>query len=181
MSKFYCKPFSLIFMVTLTMLALVTSATSQGHTCPMMQQHQEHQDHHAAVNERGDKAMGFAHDKTTHHFTLLKDGGAIAVSANDAQDQASREQIQMHLTHIAKAFTEGDFNLPMFIHDQTPPGVTVMKARKAHITYQYEKQDQGARVRISTTDKQALAAIHEFLRFQIKDHETGDSLEVSKK
>ena len=179
MNKYYRKPFSLIFMVTLIVISCAANVSSQGHTCPMMQQHQDHKDHHANVNERGDKAMGFAHEKTTHHFTLLKDGGAIEVLANAAQDTESREQIQMHLTHIAKAFTEGDFNLPMFIHDQTPPGVEVMKARRAKISYKYEEREHGARVRISTTDKQALAAIHDFLRFQISDHQTGDSSEIS--
>jgi hypothetical protein len=29
-------------------------------------------------------------------------------------------------------------------------------------------------------DAQALAAIHRFLRFQIQDHQTGDSLEVQR-
>jgi hypothetical protein len=181
MNKIFRKPFSRIFIVTLIMISFAANAPSQAHSCPMMQQHKDHKDHHAGVNERGDKAMGFSHEKTTHHFTLLKDGGAIEVLANADKDSASREQIQMHLGHIAKAFADGDFNLPMFIHDQTPPGVEVMKTRKAKISYQYEERDNGARVRISTTDKQALAAIHDFLRFQIKDHQTGDSLEVSNK
>ncbi|MEW6126780.1 MAG: hypothetical protein AB1757_07055 [Acidobacteriota bacterium] len=168
----------LIFILTLTAIAFGAGVPSQGHSCPMMQQHQNH---HAGVNERGDKAMGFSHEKSTHHFILLKNGGVIEVSANRVEDSESLGQIQMHLTHIAKAFAEGDFNLPMFIHDQTPPGVEVMKARKAAIHYQYEKFEQGARVRITTGDKQALAAIHDFLRFQIKDHQTGDSLKISDK
>src|ERR1044072_5883226 len=70
MNKYYRKPFSLIFMVTLIVISCAANVSSQGHTCPMMQQHQDHKDHHANVNERGDKAMGFAHEKTTHHFTL---------------------------------------------------------------------------------------------------------------
>ena len=37
---------------------------------------------------------------------------------------------------------------------------------------------QGARVRMSTRNPEALNAIYEFLRFQIKEHKTGDSLEV---
>jgi len=27
--------------------------------------------------------MGFSHEKTTHHFQLYKDGGAIQVTVND--------------------------------------------------------------------------------------------------
>lgn len=134
--------------------------------------------HHAAVDSRGDAVMGFDHDKTTHHFTLTPDGGVIAVSANDANDAASRDAIRGHLGHIAKMFAAGDFQAPMLIHGKTPPGVPVMKARKSAIRYVYETTPAGASVVISTADAKSLAAIHEFLRFQIEDHGTGDSLEV---
>ena len=132
--------------------------------------------HHDAVNKRGDHAMGFSHETTTHHFLLRSDGGVIDVSANDAKDTASRDQIRMHLGHIAKAFAAGDFQLPMFIHDQNPPGVEVMKRNAAEIQYRYAKTARGAQVRISTRNPEALQAVHEFLRFQIEDHKTGDPL-----
>jgi hypothetical protein len=134
--------------------------------------------HHAAVDGRGDMVMGFDHEKTTHHFSLTPDGGVIAVSANDPNDRPSRDAIRGHLTHIAKMFAAGDFQAPMLIHGQTPPGVPLMKARRSMIRYAYEETPAGARVRISTADQKSLAAIHEFLRFQIEDHRTGDSLEV---
>jgi hypothetical protein len=35
--------------------------------------------HFAGVNARGDQGMGFNHEKTTHHFHLLPDGGAIEI------------------------------------------------------------------------------------------------------
>ncbi len=135
--------------------------------------------HHAAVDSRGDMVMGFDHEKATHHFSLTPDGGVIAVSANDPDDRASRDAIRGHLAHIAKMFTAGDFEAPMLIHGQTPPGVPVMKARRKTIRYVYEETAAGARVRISTADQKSLAAIHDFLRFQIEDHRTGDSLEVN--
>ena len=56
---------------------------------------------HKAVEQRGDHMMGFSHDKTTHHFRLYADGGAIEVTANDPNDADSRDQIRMHLSHIA--------------------------------------------------------------------------------
>jgi hypothetical protein len=130
------------------------------------------------MNKRGDRVMGFDHDKTTHHFRLLADGGLIQVEANDAKDIASRDQIRMHLSHIATMFADGNFKAPMLIHDQTPPGVPVLERLKAEITYKFEKTDQGGRVRIMTENAEALKATHEFLRFQIKEHKTGDPLEV---
>ena len=36
----------------------------------------------------------------------------------------------------------------------------------------------GARVVLTSTNPRAIRAIHEFLRFQIEDHRTGDSVEV---
>ena len=136
------------------------------------------QDHHAGVKERGDHAMGFSHEKTAHHFRLLKDGGAIQVAANDPKDTASRNEIRDHLTHVARMFSSGNFKVPMLIHDQVPPGVSVMKERKKLISYRFESTEHGGQVRISTTDEEALKAVHEFLRFQIFDHQTGDSTAV---
>jgi hypothetical protein len=130
------------------------------------------------MNERGDQVMGFDHMKTTHHFRLFADGGSIEVLANSPQDAESRDQIRMHLGHIARMFAAGNFNAPMLIHDQTPPGVPAMKSLKSDIQYKFEETEQGARVRITTLNPEALKAIHEFLRFQIKEHKTGDSLEV---
>jgi hypothetical protein len=122
--------------------------------------------------------MGFSHEKTTHHFRLYKDGGAIEVTANDAKDTASRDQIQMHLGHIAKMFAGGDFNAPMLVHDKTPPGVPALERLKAEVKYEYQKTDRGATVRITTSNAEALKAAHEFLKFQIEDHRTGDSTDV---
>jgi hypothetical protein len=134
---------------------------------------------HCAMMKRGDAGMGFSHDKTTHHFVLLKDGGVIQVSVNDPKDDASRDQIRMHLSHIAKMFSEGNFNTPMFIHDTTPPGVPTMEKLRSEIHYQYQQTDSGAQIVIATPSSKALQAIHEFLRFQIDEHRTGDQAEVT--
>ncbi len=148
---------------------------------------QAHDDHssaqpdhskHEEMNKRGDQGMGFAQDKITHHFLLRKDGGAIQVIANSADDKTSKEEIQMHLHHITQAFKSGDFNIPMFVHDQTPPGVDVMTKLKDQIHYKYEAATNGGRVVISSANVEAVAAIHEFLKFQITEHKTGDDLEV---
>jgi hypothetical protein len=133
---------------------------------------------HHDMENRGNQGMGFAQDKTTHHFLLRKDGGAIQVSANSGDDKASIEHIRMHLEHIRAAFQSGDFNIPGFVHDQTPPGVLVMIKLKDQIHYKYEEMAQGGRVVISTANAEALGAVHNFLRFQITEHKTGDPLEV---
>ncbi len=151
--------------MTLALFALLLFAPPQDH------------DHHM-VDKRGDKIMGFSHEKTTHHFLLLKDGGAIQVTANSVEDTASRDQIRKHLGHIAGMFAEGNFQAPMLVHAKNVPGTATMTELKEKITYRFEEVEGGARVRIRTADPKALAAVYEFLRFQISDHRTGDSGKV---
>ncbi|PWT86603.1 MAG: hypothetical protein C5B56_12200 [Proteobacteria bacterium] len=138
------------------------------------------EDHHAAVDNRGDHVMGFSHEKTTHHFRLYADGGAIEVTAKDAKDTESRDQIRMHLSHIAAMFTDGNFKAPMLIHDQVPPGVPTLQRLKAEVSYRFSAIPDGGRVRITTKNGEALAAVHQFLRFQIADHRTGDIVDITK-
>jgi hypothetical protein len=140
----------------------------------------DHADHHSGVNKRGDQVMGFSHEKTTHHFKLKADGGIIEVEAKDPNDTASRDQIRTHLKHITQKFAAGDFTAPMLIHAQSPPGVPAMKQLKADIKYLFEETEGGARVVITTSNSKAVTSIHDFLRFQISDHQTGDSSEMEK-
>jgi hypothetical protein len=132
-------------------------------------------DHHQGVVERGDRVMGFSHDKATHHFLLYPNGGVIDVQANKADDTATLDEIRMHFGHIAKMFASGDFSAPMLIHSQNPPGSETMKRLRETIQYKLENTEHGARIRITTKN----ADVHEFLRFQIRDHQTGDSTEVT--
>lgn len=150
--------------------------------CPMHEQAKPSQSdpQHQGVVKRGDEVMGFSHEKTTHHFRLYPDGGAIEVEANDAKDTASRDEIRSHLGHIVTMFSAGDFSAPMLIHAQNPPGTEEMKRLRDAIQYRLEMTEKGARIRITTKSPDALRALHEFLRFQISDHQTGDSLEVTK-
>jgi hypothetical protein len=131
----------------------------------------------AEMNMRGEREMGFSQTQTTHHFRLLKDGGAIEVEVNETKDTAMRDHVRQHLKEIAQAFSGGDFATPFAVHAQVPPGVPVMKQLKAAIKYEYEETAGGGRVRISTGNSEALSAVQEFLRFQIREHRTGDPLQ----
>lgn len=165
-----------ILVLVASMAAPVLAHGQSAMSCPMHEQHQQASDQHAAgVDTRGDNAMGFSHDKSAHHFHLLPDGGTIEVVADDANDAATRDEIRMHLSHIAKMFNDGDFQVPMFIHDAVPPGVPVMKSKHGEISYVFEPATNGGQVHIVSANPAAVKAIHEFLAFQIDDHRTGDS------
>lgn len=123
----------------------------------------------AAMQQRGKQAMGVDQYTSTHHFDALPDGGRIELQ-RDVDDSVGVAQIREHLQEIAKAFDAGDFNTPAFVHMQDVPGTKVMAAKRAAITYTYRELPRGGEVRIVTKDPQAIAAIHEFLAFQRKDH-----------
>jgi hypothetical protein len=53
-----------------------------------------------------------------------------------------------------------------------------MKQMADMITYKFDESPTGGRVVITTTDPNALAAVQQFLRFQIAEHKTGDSTAV---
>ena len=176
------KNLSIVSLTVAMFFGLSLSAETQDDAmknCPMHTQHAT-DDHHAVVERHGDQGMGFSHDATTHHFRIGSDGGVIEVTANDPSDKTSAEAIRSHLSHIAVMFRNGDFSTPMFVHDGLPPGVTTMKLLKSNIGYNYEEIVSGGRVHINSHDPVAIAAIHDFLRFQISEHRTGDSLEIER-
>jgi hypothetical protein len=166
-------------VIAFLLFGVLQSAAQDMQSCPMHKEHmKEASQHQVDVEKHGDEAMGFPHDKTSHHFRLYSDGGVIEVTVNDSKDSQNLEAIRSHLTHIVTMFSNGEFSIPMFVHGQIPPGVPVMKEKRAEIFYSFEELPAGGRVRIKTTNSDALKAIHEFLRFQIDDHHTGDTTEI---
>ena len=164
------KVFSIGAMAfALPVILLPTTARPSGggmEDCPMHAQHQQ--------TERENEAMGFSQGRTTHHFVLAADGGRIQVTANAADDRTTIEQVRSHLKQIAREFKAGDFATPLLVHGQTPPGVQTMQHLKSEISYAYEDRADGAAVAIRSRNPDAVAAVQEFLRFQIREHKTGD-------
>ncbi len=59
------------------------------------------------------------------------------------------------------------------MHDQKVPGTGVLAERRHSLRYTYSDVPRGGEVRITTHDARALAAVHEFLAFQRKEHHAG--------
>lgn len=132
------------------------------------------------LKRRGAEAMGFDQDAVTHHFTPTSSGGFIEVTVKNAKDQGTIAAIRSHLQSIAADFARGSFAKPFQTHGEVPPGVPEMRADKDSITYRYEELPLGGRVRIATSDDHARNAVHQFLRYQIKEHQTNDPMEVKR-
>lgn len=159
-----------------TTLLLLTLLLTQAAGQPAPDQHQ-----HDQMKARGAHVMGFDQDKTVHHFRLHADGGAIDIAVRDAGDTVNRDAIRSHLPHIAQLFGDGNFEAPMLIHETAVPGTAQMTALKNRIRFAYVETPGGGRVDIFTTDPAALAAVHDFMRFQITDHRTGDPLTLTRR
>lgn len=134
------------------------------------------------LDARGKHVMGFDQQKTAHHFQLYEDGGAIDVRVKDAADTENLKAIRAHLPHIATMFADGQFDAPMLVHDtKDVPGAADLTRLKSRLQYNFVETPTGGRVDIITTDKEALTALHVFLRFQISDHKTGDPVTPAKR
>src|SRR5262245_32298145 len=158
--------------------AIATAVLAASHTAATTQD----QDPHSRIDARGAAVMGFDQEKTAHHFRLYEDGGAIEISVRNDTDVADRDAIRSHLPHIAAMFAEGRFDRPMLVHDsKNVPGTAAMTRLRDRIRYRYSETPGGGRVDIVTSDPAAVEAVHDFLRFQIDEHETGDSLTVHRR
>ncbi len=124
----------------------------------------------AGVQTRGATVMGVDQYTSKHVFEDLPDGGRISLDRDDPSDTAAIRTIRAHMRDIESAFRQGNFAAPGLVHAQEVPGTRVMAERRNAITYVASDRPRGAELRIQTSDASAVAAIHEFLRFQRSDH-----------
>ena len=168
--------------VILATAAPLAAQTMDPATCPMHAQHMAaakaaadgSAEHGADVDHRHD-TLGVSHETTHHSFRLFDDGGAIELYSNSTTDIATIDAIRAHIRTIANQFSGGDFSTPMFVHDKVPDGIADMKRLQSRIAFRYEQLPAGARIRITTADRDALAATHAFLRFQVIEHRTSNT------
>jgi hypothetical protein len=126
----------------------------------------------AALQQRGETAMGVNQYTSQHVFESLPTGGRIVLQRKES-DSVGEAAIRAHMRTIASAFTSGDFAVPGFVHAMSDvPGTAVMKQLKTEITYTPRDLPGGAEVVISTRNPNAVSAIHDFLAFQRMDHRT---------
>jgi len=158
-----------------------TPLAAQHPTMPAGMSHEEHlrqMRKDEELKHRGGLAMGFDQDKTVHHFLLRPSGGEIVVRAKEAADADSIARIRSHFRDIAASFAGGAFDKPVATHGELPPGAALMATNASRIRYRYAERQDGAGVVMETADAETLRAIHDFLRYQITEHKTGDPLTV---
>ncbi len=138
-----------------------------------------HDSAYAAMQARGKQAMGVDQYTSVHKFDSYPDGGRIELQ-RDRDDSAGVAAIRAHIAEIASAFKRGDFSTPAFVHMQMVPGTKTMAAKRSLIAYEVHNLPRGAELRITTTDPEALKAIHEFMAFQRSDHHAAGHVDPGK-
>lgn len=122
--------------------------------------------------------MSFDQSAAVHHFLIERSGGTIAISVKQATDEETRSAIRGHLKMIADDFKRGDFSSPFATHGEVPPGVKDMQRFRKDLRYTYEETPDGGRLAIRSGNPRAIAAVHQFLAYQIRAHKTGDPIPV---
>jgi hypothetical protein len=127
----------------------------------------------AALQQRGETAMGVDQYTSQHVFEPLPTGGRIVLQRKES-DSTGEATIRAHMRTIAAAFASGNFALPGFVHAMTDvPGTATMQRLKAEISYTPRDLPRGGEVIIATKSPEAVTAIHDFLAFQRMDHRAG--------
>lgn len=127
----------------------------------------------AALQQRGESAMGVDQYTSQHVFEPLPDGGRIVLQRKES-DSTGEATIRAHMREISTAFRQGDFALPGFVHATGDvPGTAEMNRLKAEISYTPRDLPGGAEVVIASKNPKAVSAIHDFLAFQRMDHRAG--------
>jgi len=125
----------------------------------------------AALQTRGQMAMGVDQYQNSHRFDVTDYGGRIELQS-DKGDSLEIAQIRAHLRGIEHSFQAGDFTTPAFVHAHDMPGTSVLTAKRALIEYSYADLPRGGEVRLTTNDADAKKGIREFLEAQSMEHHT---------
>jgi hypothetical protein len=127
-----------------------------------------------ALLSRAAKVSGFDSDRVTRHFYVLKNGGAVEITAKDPNDEATTKAIQAHLKKESEQLAKGNFEIVSGIYGRTPESAPQLKKLRDEITYAMVPQENGGVLRMLTVNPTAKTAVHDYLRFQIDQWKSGD-------
>jgi hypothetical protein len=127
-----------------------------------------------ALLSRATRVSGFESDRVNRHFYVLKNGGAVEITAKDANDESTIKAIQSYLKKESDMWTKGNFDTIAAVYGKAPEAIAQLKKLRDNVTYAAVPEENGAVVRMLTVNPMAKTAIHDYLRFQIDQLKTGD-------
>ena len=161
----------MILTITFSILSIQNFTNALVNESNQTSQHSNDMTAMKMMMERGDIAMGFNQSAIAHQFLAAPDGGKIIITALNANDRQTIDQIKNHIWDIEKDFSEGNFTKPFFIHAQEVPGTNVMSQKKDLIEYNILEIKNGSTLKLTTNDTQFVDAINQFMEFQAGQHQ----------
>ena len=128
-------------------------------------------------NDRGQRKTDVAangEDSASYQFVVTRSGGLIRLTVDDPDNAEAAGRAQIDLREAAAQYARGEFSGEPATHGLTPPGTPQMRQLRNRIIYTEHAIQDGAELIISSTDARAVTAIHQFLEFQIREHQSGD-------
>ena len=160
----------MILTITFSILSIQNFTNALVNESNQTSQHSNDMTAMKMMMERGDIAMGFNQSAIAHQFLATPDGGKIIITALNASDRQTIDQIKNHTLDIEKEFSEGNFTKPFFVHAQEVPGTEVMSEKRDLIKYNIRDLINGSSLQLTTNDKELIDAIRQFMQFQARQH-----------
>ncbi len=117
--------------------------------------------HAKTVMQHGERVMPFDQGQTMHMFLPDSNGGVLDIVVHD-MNQAQISLVRSHLLQEAAKFASGNYSDPAYNHGKKMPG-----------SVRYFETPTGAAITFSSTDRDMVSAIHQWLAAQQRDHNSG--------
>jgi hypothetical protein len=128
--------------------------------------------HEKMVMQHGAEVMPFDQSQATHMFLADPNGGVLEIVVHD-MDQTQISLVRSHLLQEAAQFTSGNYSDPAYIHTKTMPGLDQLQSGALRVSVRYFETPTGAAITFSSTDRDIVSAIHQWLAAQQRDHNSG--------
>ena len=130
-------------------------------------------DSHAnMVMQHGARVMPFDQSQAMHMFLPDSNGGVLEIVVHD-MNQAQISLVRSHLLQEAAKFTSGNYSDPAYIHGKKMPGLDQLQSGALRVSVRYFETPTGAAITFSSTDRDMVSAIHQWLAAQQRDHNSG--------
>jgi hypothetical protein len=128
--------------------------------------------HATMVMQHGAQVMPFDESQAMHMFLPDSNGGVLEIVVHN-MDQAQISLVRSHLLQEAARFTTGNYSDPAYIHGKKMPGLDQLQSGALRVSVRYFETPTGAAITFSSTDREMVSAIHQWLAAQQRDHNSG--------
>jgi hypothetical protein len=125
--------------------------------------------HQNMVMQHGAQVMPFDQKQAMHMFLPSTTGGVVEIVVHD-MDATQITLVRSHLLQEAAMFMRGDYSDPAYIHGKTMPGLATLESAASRVSIRYFETPSGAAIALASTDPDLVAAIHQWLAAQQRDH-----------